>query len=213
MSNKKLFLLGMLTGAISLAALGGIVMVGLHFYEIREDSAVIHDVAEEEEEIQESTAVFADSGNPVLTDGDKKYNIEVVLPEGFSVGGDYESAYSTECYNENQSVRIEYTIETYTAEEMQSFYEFDKGYYENSADGKYSNVSSTPVSAMDVNGYAVNYLSMSYTYDGSESHIEYCAYVMLDDATEFMCTIAGKTADVSEEMIQNCFNSKLPVTQ
>lgn len=213
MNNKKLFLLGMLTGALSLSVIGGIVVAGLNFYDDRTNSVVITDVAEEEEEINESSAVFADNGNPVLTDLDKKYNIEVVLPEGYSVGGDYESAYSTECYNQNQTIRIEYTIENYTAEEMQSFYEFDKEGRENSPDGKYSNIVTTPINTMEVNGLKVNYLSLSYTYNETESHTEYCAYVMLDDSTEFMCNISGMTGDINEEMIKDCFNSQLPVTQ
>ncbi len=210
MINKKSFLLGMLAGALSIVIIGGIVVTGINFYENRE---VAYDVAEEDEVIEESAGVFADSGNPIITDQDEKYKIEVLAPEGYLVGEDYESAYGTEYYNEDQSIRIEYSIENNMAEDMQSYYEFEQELFATSTEATYSNVSTTEINTMEVNGYTVNYLSLSYTYEESENYTEYCAYVMLDDSTQYMCNIYGTTGDIKEELIKECFNAQLPVTQ
>lgn len=214
MSNKKTFLLGVLTGALSILLIGVIAIVGKNVYEnVQESKEVAYDEGQDDEEIVETTGVYADNGNPILTDVDENYKVEVIAPEGYVVGKDYESAYDTEFYNADQSIRIEYSIQNYMTEDMASFYEFDKQYYETAEDGKYTNVASTDISTMAVNGYTVNYLSLSYTYNETENYTEYCAYVMLDDTTEFMCNISGKTGDVSEELIKECFNAQLPVTQ
>jgi len=214
MSNKKIFLLGMLTGAVSLAAIGGIVLGAKSIYEnVIVNQEVAYDEGEDDEEIVESAGVYADNGNPIVTDVDSKYTVEVVPPQGFTVGQDYESAYGTEFYNQDKSVRIEYSIENNTAEEMQSYYEFDKEYFETSKDGAYTNVTTSEVSTIEVNGYTVNYLSLSYTYNETENDVEYCAYVMLDDSTQFMCSIYGKMDAVNEDLIKECFQAKLPVTQ
>jgi hypothetical protein len=214
MSSKKTFLLGVLTGALSIIAIAVIAIVGKNVYEnVQESSQAAYDEGQDDDKIVESTGVYAANGNPILTDADEKYKIEVIAPDGYTVGQDYESAYDTEFYNADQSIRIEYSIQNNMAEDMLSFYEFDKQYYETAEDGKYTNVSSTEVNTMEVNGYKVNYLSLSYTYNETENNTEYCAYVMLDDTTEFMCNISGKTGEVSEEMIKECFKAQLPVTQ
>jgi len=183
MSNKKTFLLGVLTGALSIVAIAVIAIVGKNIYENVQENEVVYDEGQDDEEIAESAGVFADNGNPILTDVDEKYKIEVIAPEGYSVGQDYESAYDTEFYNADQSIRIEYSIQNNMAEDMAAYYEFDKQYYETAEDGKYTNITSTDVNTMEVNGYTVNYLSLSYTYNETENNTEYCAYVMLDDTT------------------------------
>lgn len=214
MSNKKTFLLGALTGALSMVLIAVVAIVGKNVYEnVQDNTEVAYDEGQDDEKIAESTGVYAENGNPILTDADEKFKIEVIAPEGFSVGQDYESAYDTEFYNADQSIRIEYSIQNNMAADMASFYEFDKQYYETAEDGKYTNITSTEVKTMEVGGYTVNYLSLSYTYNETENYTEYCAYVMLDDTTEFMCSISGDTGSVSEELIKECFKSQLPVTQ
>lgn len=213
MINKKSFLLGMLTGALSLVLIGGIIVIGLNFYDDRNSSDITYDVAQEDEVIEESAGVFADSGNPIITDQEEKYKIEIIPPAGYSVGVDYESAFGMEYYNEDQSIRLEYSIESNMAEDMQSYYEFETQLFETSTDVTYSNVSTTEIRTMEVNGYMVNYLSLSYTYEESENYTEYCAYVMLDDSTQYMCNIYGTTGDITEDLIKECFNAQLPITQ
>lgn len=214
MSNKKSFLLGVLTGVLSLAIMIGIVVVGKNFYENTiYNNEVAYDEGEDDEEIVESAGVFADNGNPVLTDAQEKYKIEVIPPTGFIIGEDYESAYETEFYNENQTLRLIYSIESYTADEMSSYYEFSKESFASAEDGQYSNVSTTEIKTIEANGYTVNYLSLSYTYNETENYTEYCAYVMIDEATEYMCNIDGVTGEVSEEIIKECFGAQLPVTK
>jgi hypothetical protein len=214
MSSKKIFLLGMLAGAACLLALGGIGLGAKHIYEsMEEKQEVPYAETTDDDTVVESAGVFADNGNPVIADVDGKYKIEVVAPTGYSVGKDYESSYGTEFYNADQSIRMEYSIENNTEEEMQSYYEFDKEYFETSKDGEYTNVAISDTQTMEVNGYTVNYTALSYTYKETENDVEYCAYVMLDDATQFMCTIYGKADAVNQDLIKECFSTKLPITQ
>ncbi|MFA9375949.1 MAG: hypothetical protein ACERKZ_04255 [Lachnotalea sp.] len=214
MSNKKSFLLGVLTGVLALALLIGFVIGGMKIYEtVVENREIAYDEGKDDEEIVESTGVFADTGNAIITDIDEIYNIEIIPPSGFTVGEDYESAYEMEYYNEDQTQRLDYSIENYTLDEMQSYYEFDKEQYENSNDGFYSNVATTELQTLEANGYTVNYVSLSYTYNETENYTQYCAFVMLTDSTEFMCNISGEAGDVNEAVVQECFESQLPVTK
>jgi hypothetical protein len=214
MIDKKSFLVGMLSGALSLAAIGGIIVGGINFYEYSENnSEAAYDVVEEDEVIVESAGVFADSGNPIIIDQEEKYKVEIIGPTGYRVGEDYESAYGMEYYNEDQSIRIEYSIENNMAEDMESYYEFETTLFETYSDGTYSNITTSEIKTMEVNGYTVNYLSLSYTYEETENYTEYCAYVMLDDSTQFMCNIYGTTGEVNEELIKECFKAQLPITQ
>ncbi|OYP53625.1 hypothetical protein C8E03_11051 [Lachnotalea glycerini] len=214
--NKKEFLIGMTVGALSLVLLEAILFGGKTAYEAYQDNAdsqIVYDEGEDDEEIEASEGVFADNGNPIIKDTYDKYSIEVIPPSGYVIGEDYESAYGIEYYNADQSIRLEYTIENSTADEMQSYYEFEKEIFKTSDDVQYTDVSSTEVTTMEVNGYTVNYLSLSYTYNETEKYTEYCAYVMLDDATEYMCCIYGMTDDVNEDIIKECFNAQLSVTK
>jgi 3-phenylpropionate/cinnamic acid dioxygenase small subunit len=96
---------------------------------------------------------------------------------------------------------------------MHSYYEFENKFFETSKDVSYTNVSTSEVKSMEVNGYQVNYISLSYTYDETENYTEYCAYVMLNDETEFMCSIYARSDDINEDIIKDCFASQIPVTQ
>lgn len=216
MMNKKSFLIGVATGVLALAAIEGIAIGGRALYVMNSESQlsdVVYDPEEDDDYIEESTGVFADNGNPIITDVDEKFKIEVVPPSGYTFVEDYESAYGADFMNEDQSIGLSYSIDNYTMEEMQSYYEFEIEFFAASEDVTYTNVSSSDVITMKVNDYDVNYISLSYTYDESEDYIEYCAYVMLDDATEFMCTIYGLADDINEDMIKACFDSQIPVTR
>jgi hypothetical protein len=216
MSNKKSFWVGLVTGVFTLALIEGLVFGGKVIYDrIQEENyEIAYDEGIDDEEIVDSTGVFADSGNPIITDTyEEKFKIEVIPPSGYTIDEDYQSAYYTGFYNETQKIRLDYSIENYTAEEMQSYYEFQTEFFEQSDDAEYTNVSITEMRTMEVNGYQVNYLSLSYTANGNENYTEYCAYVMLNDEYEFMCNIYGYTQDVSEDVIKDCFASQLPVSK
>lgn len=213
MKNKKSFLIGALTGALTLLAVEGAILGGRALYYWNDESGLSDVIYEDDEDVMEaSTGVFADNGNPIITDVDENFKIEVVPPSGYTFSEDYESAYGAEFYNEAQTIRLEYSIENNTAEEMESYYEFEQEFFAASEDVSYTNVATSEVKTIEVNGYEVNYLSLSYTYDESENYVEYCAYVMLDDATEFMCTIYARAEDVNEDIIKECFESQIPIS-
>lgn len=214
--NKKTFLMGMLTGALALGAVEG-AAIGINtLYEKYSDGEFTDaSVAEEEDEeaVKDATAVYAESGNPIIKDTENTVQIEVIPPSGYTISKDYEGAYGAEFDNEDQTKRLEYSIENYTADEMQSYYEFQKELFNSSTDVNYTNVATSEVKTVEVNGYQVNYISLSYTLNGTEDYIEYCAYVMLNDEMEFMCNIYSNTNDINEDMIKECFNSQIPVTK
>lgn len=214
MLNKKSFLIGVATGVLALAAIEGIVIGGRALYYMNSESElsdVVYDPGEEDETIEADAGVYADNGNPIITDVDERFKIEVVPPSGYTIVKDYASAYGTEFANEDQSIRLEYAIDNYTMEGMQSYYEFEKEFFASSEDVTYTNVSSSEIKTMQANNYDVNYISLSYTYDESEDYIEYCAFVMLDDSTVFMCNIYGKPDVVNEDLINTLFDSQIPV--
>ncbi|WP_143452684.1 hypothetical protein [Konateibacter massiliensis] len=214
MKDKKTFLIGALSGALVLAAVEGLVVGGMAVYNYYSEEAFEASFEEsvEDELVEESAGVFADNGNAIIKSTDDAIQIEVIPPSGFVMQADYESAYGAGYVNADESVRVEYYIENYTLDEMNSFYEFEKGIFASDPD-TYTNVSDEAVQTMEVNGYQVNYVSLSYTYDGTENYTEYCAFVMIDEVTEYMCNIYTTTGAAGEELIKECFHSQIPVAQ
>lgn len=210
MIKKKPLIISALIGILALGLL-----ISYIIYENISDSTndeVVYDEGIDDDIVDKPAGVFANSGNPIITDVDEHYKIEVIPPSGYQIVDDYKSAYGTEFENEDKTICIEYVIDNYIPDEMQSYYEFDAQYYESSTEN-YSNVNTTEIKTMDVNGYQVNYLSLSYTNGDSENYVKYCAYVTLDDTTEFICNISGLADDVNEDMIKECFYAKLPVAK
>lgn len=214
--NKKSFWIGVLTGVVAILAIEGVVIGGRAFYYMKDESQlsdVTYEEGQEDEVIEASSGVFAENGNAIITDVDNSIKIEVLPPSGYNLSKDFESAYDAEYYNEDKTIRLIYSIENNTAQEMESYYEFEKEIIAASEDVSYSNIETSEVKTLEVNGYQVNYISLSYTYEETENYIEYCAYVMLDDSTQFMCNIYGTAENVNEEIIKGCFESQIPVSK
>lgn len=214
--NKKSFWIGVLTGAVAILAIEGVVIGGRALYYMKDESQlsdVVYDDVPDDEVIEASSGVFADNGNAIITDVDESIKIEVVPPSGYIHSKEYESAYDAEYYNEANTIRVSYSIENNTAQEMESFYEFEKEIIAASEDVSYTNIATSEVKTFEVNGYQVNYISLSYTYEETENYVEYCAYVMIDDATQFMCNIYGAAENVNEDIIKECFESQIPVSK
>ncbi|MBA4686377.1 MAG: hypothetical protein H2184_04420 [Candidatus Galacturonibacter soehngenii] len=214
--NKKSFWIGVLTGVIALIAIEGAVIGGRALFYMKDESQlsdVTYEEGQEDEVIEASSGVFAENGNAIITDAEEGIKIEVVPPSGYTQSKDYESAFDAEYYNEDKTIRINYSIENHTEQEMESYYEFEKEIIATSKDVSYTNIATSDVKTLEVNGYKVNYISLSYTYEETENYIEYCAYVMIDDSTQFMCNIYGTAETVKEDIIKECFGSQIPVSK
>lgn len=211
--NKKSFWIGVLAGVVAILSIEGIIIGGKAIYDGKEEqfSDASFEESQDDEVMEASSGVFADNGNAIITDVDDKIKIEVIPPSGYTFSKEYESAYSAEYYNEANTIKLSYSIENNTAQEMESFYEFEKEIIAASQDVTYTNIATSEVKTLEINGYQVNYISLSYTYEETENYMEYCAYVMIDDATQFMCNIYGAAENMNEDIIKECFASQIPI--
>lgn len=231
MIDKKSFLLGVLTGAVVVGVIGGTVCGVWYYnnyymadadadYEISLDDLENGELAvtgEESDalagdEAPEAQTVLSESGNPIIMDVSEKVKIEIPAPEGYKLDEEYASGYAAEFVSEKDETYISCSIDDYTAEEMKSYYDDIIEFIKADEDGTYKDINISETKTKEINGYTVNYMEFSYTIVGDATYVEYCAYVMLGDSKEYICSIYGKKDQISEDLIELGFkNVKLPV--
>lgn len=159
---------------------------------------------------EKSTAELNENGNIVLTDYDYQYAVELIAPEN-TVMDEYYSD-ETGAYYTSADGNIHYYF-SISWETLDEFEESVGWWKENIEELEYENVEFSDMKKKTINGYEVYCLSYSYEYgEGLGGLKVYEACVPLDEEYSFRVSVEDYTMSTGEEVLENCFESILPVS-